>query len=166
MPSEHCHPSVSAHRFILVSSGHKSSYFCKCAVSFYRSKLFLITRKYNSATTQKYIWNVWCIVSTYDKRNWYTFSRDKKGKRKVQGAPQSQAAVLPRHQEEEETRANQTNVQKKTLRLALSSPSEVIAMLKGLKNKIKKKKKENKKKQNKKKTTKKKHKNKITQGKT
>ena len=149
MPSEHCHPSVSAHRFILVSSGHKSSYFFKCAVSFYRSKLFLITRKYNSATTQKYIWNVWCIVSTYDKRNWYTFRRDKKGKRKVQGAPQSQAAVLPRHQEEEETRANHTNVQK-TLRLALSSPSEVITMLKGLTNKIKKKKT---KKKNTKKTT-------------
>ena len=27
----------------------------------------------------------------------------KKGKRKVQGMPQSQTAVLPRHQEEEET---------------------------------------------------------------
>ena len=27
----------------------------------------------------------------------------KKGKRKVQGVPQSQTAVLPRHQEEEET---------------------------------------------------------------
>ena len=27
----------------------------------------------------------------------------KKGKRKVQGVPQSQAATLPRHQEEEET---------------------------------------------------------------
>ena len=27
----------------------------------------------------------------------------KKGKRKVQGVPQSQAAALPRHQEEEET---------------------------------------------------------------
>ena len=27
----------------------------------------------------------------------------KKGKRKVQGMPQSQAAALPRHQEEEET---------------------------------------------------------------
>ena len=27
----------------------------------------------------------------------------KKGKRKVKGVPQSQAAVLPRHQEEEET---------------------------------------------------------------
>ena len=28
---------------------------------------------------------------------------EKKGKRKVQGLPQSQAAALPRHQEEEET---------------------------------------------------------------
>ena len=28
---------------------------------------------------------------------------DKKGKRKVQGVPQSQVAALPRHQEEEET---------------------------------------------------------------
>ena len=52
----------------------------------------------------------------------------KKGKRKVQGVPQSQTAALPRHKEEEET-DNRTE----TLRLALSSPSEVIAMLKGLK---------------------------------
>ena len=28
---------------------------------------------------------------------------NKKGKRKVQGVPQSQTAALPRHQEEEET---------------------------------------------------------------
>ena len=71
----------------------------------------------------------------------------KKGKRKVQGVPQSQTAALPRHQEEEETdkskQAQRSNV-RKALRLALSSPSEVIAMLKGLK----------------------KHKNKIGQGKT
>ena len=46
---------------------------------------------------------------------------------------ESQTAALPRHQEEEETSTNQTNV-RKALRLALSSPSEVIAMLKGLKN--------------------------------
>ena len=64
------------------------------------------------------------------------------------GVPKSQTAALPRHQEEEETdktktSANRTNV-RKALRLALSSPSEVIAMLKGLK----------------------KHKNDITQGKT
>ena len=59
-----------------------------------------------------------------------------KGKRKVQRVPQSQTAALPRHQEEEETEnsksTNRTNV-RKALRLALSSPSEVIAMLKGLK---------------------------------
>ena len=30
-------------------------------------------------------------------------SDEKKGKRKVQGVPQSQTAALPRHQEEEET---------------------------------------------------------------
>ena len=65
----------------------------------------------------------------------------KKNKREVQGVPQSQTAALPRHQEEVETdgnrqnqtSANQTNV-RKALRLALSSPSELIAMLKGLKN--------------------------------
>ena len=57
----------------------------------------------------------------------------KKGKRKVQGVPQIQAAALPRHQEENQTSANRTNV-RKALRSALSSPSEVIAMLKGLKN--------------------------------
>ena len=32
-----------------------------------------------------------------------TLSQAKKGKRKVQGVPQSQTAALPRHQEEEET---------------------------------------------------------------
>ena len=53
--------------------------------------------------------------------------------------PQSQTAALPRHQEEGETdktnqiSTNRTNVQK-ALRLALSSPSEVIAILKGLQN--------------------------------
>ena len=62
----------------------------------------------------------------------------KKSKRKVQGVSQSQAAALPRHQEEEETditktSANQTNI-RKALRFALPSPNEVIAMLKGLKN--------------------------------
>ena len=60
----------------------------------------------------------------------------KKGKRKVHEVPQSQTAALPRHQEEEETdktSANRTNV-RKALRLALSTQSEVIAMLKGLKN--------------------------------
>ena len=70
--------------------------------------------------------------------------RHQKSKRKVQGVPQSQAAAVPRHQEEEETdkkgkwkvqgikqtSANRTNAQ----RLALSSPSAVITMLKGLKN--------------------------------
>ena len=60
-----------------------------------------------------------------------------KGKRKVQGVPQSQIAALPRHQEEEETdKSEQAQIEKnvrKALRFALSSPSEVIAMLKGLK---------------------------------
>ena len=62
----------------------------------------------------------------------------KKGKRKVQGVPQSQTAVLPRPQEEEETdkskQAQTEQTYEKALRLALSSPSEVIAILKGLKN--------------------------------
>ena len=60
---------------------------------------------------------------------------EKKGKKKLQGVPQSQAAALPRHKEEEETDKTsvyRTNV-RKALRLALSSPSEVITMLKGLK---------------------------------
>ena len=46
--------------------------------------------------------------------------------------PQTQAAALPRHEEEEETQnhtsANRTNL-RKALRLALYFPSEVIAML-------------------------------------
>ena len=41
----------------------------------------------------------------------------KKGKRKVQGVPQSQTAALPRHKEKEET-----NNRTKALRLALSLP--------------------------------------------
>ena len=54
------------------------------------------------------------------------FSIFKNSKRKVQGMPQSQAAALPRRQEEEEsdktkTSANRTNV-RKALRLALSLP--------------------------------------------
>ena len=64
----------------------------------------------------------------------------KQGKKKVQGVPQSQTAAIPRHQEEEETdktkqNANRTNVRKALSfpRLALSSPSEVIAMLNVLK---------------------------------
>ena len=46
----------------------------------------------------------------------------KKGKRKVQGVPQSQAAALPRHQEEEETdktKQGQIEQTKKAPRLAL-----------------------------------------------
>ena len=64
----------------------------------------------------------------------------KKGQRKVQAMPQSKTAALPRRQEEEETDKtkqsqieNRTNV-RRALNLALSSPSEVISMLKGLKN--------------------------------
>ena len=34
---------------------------------------------------------------------WYLITHSKKGKRKVQGVPQSQTAALPRPQEEEET---------------------------------------------------------------
>ena len=61
-------------------------------------------------------------------------SRCKKDKRKVQGVPQSQTATLPRPQEEEETdKSKQAQTVRKALRLALSSPSEVIAILKGLK---------------------------------
>ena len=37
----------------------------------------------------------------------------KKGKREVQGVPQSQAAALPRHQDEEEThKVKQTRIEK------------------------------------------------------
>ena len=62
---------------------------------------------------------------------WYA----KKDKRKAQGVPQSQTAALPRPQEEEETdKPKQAQTVRKALRLALSSPSEVIAILKGLKN--------------------------------
>ena len=40
----------------------------------------------------------------FEKNNFSVFvPYTKKGKRKVQGVPQSQTAALPRHQEEEET---------------------------------------------------------------
>ena len=46
----------------------------------------------------------------------------KKGKRKVQGVPQSQTAALPRHQEEEETdktKQAQANKRMKSTKIAL-----------------------------------------------
>ena len=62
--------------------------------------------------------------------------------------PQSQTAALPRPQEEEETdkskQAQTEQTYEKPLRLTLSSPSEVIAILKGLKTHQKKKKKKKK----------------------
>ena len=72
------------------------------------------------------------------KRMGLCFTLPKTGKRKGQGVPQSQTAALPRHQEEEETdKSKQAQIEqnvRKALRLALSTLSEVIAMLKGLKN--------------------------------
>ena len=38
----------------------------------------------------------------YPKRKGFVLFGSKKGKRKVQGVPQSHAAALPRHEEEEE----------------------------------------------------------------
>ena len=47
-----------------------------------------------------------CVVVT--PRYW----KEKKGKRKVQGVPQSQTAALSRHQEEEETdKSKQTQIE-------------------------------------------------------
>ena len=71
-----------------------------------------------------------------DKLIGYRIIRYKKGKKKVKGMPQSQTATLPRHKKEEETdKTKQAQIeQTRPLRLALSFPSEIIAMLKGLKN--------------------------------
>ena len=67
----------------------------------------------------------------------YKYLLFKKGKRKVQGVPQSQTAALPRPQEEEETdksKQHKPNKRKKSTKISsLSSPSEVIAILKGQK---------------------------------
>ena len=59
----------------------------------------------------------------------------KNSKRKVQVVPQSQAAALPKQQEEEETdKTKQAQIEQTyEKRLVVSFPSEVIAMLKGLK---------------------------------
>ena len=64
--------------------------------------------------------------------------RYRKVNRKVQGVPQSQTAVNPRHQEEEKNDKNeyvqnkQTNA-REAHRPAPSSPSEVITILKRMK---------------------------------
>ena len=57
-------------------------------------------------------------------------SLTKKGKRKVQGVPQSQAAAHPRH--EEEANIDRT----KGVQIEETSQSEVTEMLKELKNTI------------------------------
>ena len=61
----------------------------------------------------------------------------KKGKRKVQGVPQSQTAAIPRYQEEEETDKSKQHKSNKSTKSnkssSLSFSSEVIAMLKELK---------------------------------
>ena len=78
------------------------------------------------------IFKMACIL----EQNEFSNSKSpKKGKRKVQGVPQSQTAQTPRGRgnRQIQTSTNQTNV-RKALKLALSSPSEVIAVLKGLKN--------------------------------
>ena len=43
------------------------------------------------------------MIPVYDRNQCTSFWDTKKGKRKVQGVPQSQTAALPRPQEEEET---------------------------------------------------------------
>ena len=62
------------------------------------------------------------ILPDNSEQSMIIMRNDKKDKRKVQEVPQSQAAALPRHQEEEETdkhtRANRTNI-RNALRLAL-----------------------------------------------
>ena len=61
----------------------------------------------------------------------------RKKKRKVQGVPQSQTAALPRPQEEEETdnlNKHKPNKRAKSIKISSLFPSEVIAILKGLKN--------------------------------
>ena len=65
------------------------------------------------------------LLENLKAQSLYPFNSIKKGKRKVQGMPQSQTTALSRHQEEEETdktkqaQIEQKDVQKAT-RLALS----------------------------------------------
>ena len=76
---------------------------------------------------------------------WEQITIEKKGKRNVQGVPQSQTAALPRHQEEEETdKSKQAQIDQTYENTKISS------LLRGNRNA--------------KRTEK--HKNKITQGKT
>ena len=68
----------------------------------------------------------------------HILSDNKKGKGNVQGVPQSQIAALPKHQVEEETdKTKQAQIEQtfeKHKTSSLSSPSEVIAMLKRTKH--------------------------------
>ena len=48
-------------------------------------------------------WQRLCVVQTAGQIIALLSANWKKGKRKVQGVPQSQTAALPRHQEEEQT---------------------------------------------------------------
>ena len=64
-------------------------------------------------------------AKTYNDRN------SKKGKRKVQGVPQSQAAAHPRHEEEEETERT------KSSKVNPLFPNEVIAVNQSRSNPLK-----------------------------
>ena len=84
------------------------------------------------------IWNIFMEIHRWPNHIETMYGDKKKGKRKVQGVPQSQTAALPRPQEEEETtnpNKHKSNKRTKSTKISsLSSPSEVIAILKGLKN--------------------------------
>ena len=92
---------------------------------------------------------VWCRFELFFSQLWGdrkerkekssgsgTFTKKKKKKKKKKKSKRK-AAALPRHQEEtgrqNQTSAHRTNV-RKILKLAHSSPTEVISMQKGLKN--------------------------------
>ena len=76
---------------MLILCGHRRFCTCKCSEP-------LSTRKYIDISMTI----LWFVVVL----NWYKnvgSTGAKKGKRKVQGVPQSETAALPRPQEEEET---------------------------------------------------------------
>ena len=77
---------------VIVTNPH--SCFITVINPFMPSELFCLNSLDQFSSSSRGVWSVFIITMFYIK---------KKGKRKVQGVPQSQTAALPRPQEEAET---------------------------------------------------------------
>ena len=75
----------------------------------------------------------WVLILLWSIFIWRRKLYWKNVNRKVQGVPQSQTVANPRYQEKEKKDKNKQTNAREAHRPALSSPSEVITMLKGMK---------------------------------